>query len=161
MNKAVLFVGGALAAGMALVMATPSRASGEILDVDEKKIDNFANAIAFAEGYHTANLAIIAGSVPARFNNPGDLGPGDVSGYASEFHSGSQVVKFPDASTGWFYLKNKLRHIFAGQSKVYNTSMTISEMAKKYAADSENWAKNVALFLGVSVSTTLEGWYKT
>ncbi len=127
----------------------------------EEKVHQFAGAIAFAEGYWDRAGNVLANNIPARFNNPGDLGPGDAPGYRSEFHAGSNVVMFPDVVTGWAALYEKLRRIFEGRSNVYSLDDTIAEMASKYAGDSANWSRNVSAYLAVPETTTLRQWLAT
>lgn len=118
------------------------------------KIQELAKAIAFAEGFGKP------GAVPTTFNNPGDLGPGDLgTSYPAEKKGGSYVSKLPSADVGWQPLYDKLTNIFNARSSVYNPGMTIREMGKKYAGDSESWSKNVASYLGITPDTTLAEWW--
>jgi hypothetical protein len=118
------------------------------------KIQQLANAIAFAEGFGKL------GAVPTDFHNPGDLGPGDVgTAYPSVFKGGSNVSQLPDDATGWAALTGKLSAIFNGRSSVYSPTMTIEEMGQKYAGDSKSWSSNVAKYLGISPKTTLAEWW--
>lgn len=126
---------------------------GTMVDITSK-IQEFAQAIAHAEGFG------VPGAVPTIFHNPGDLGPGD-TGIAGSAHGGSVVSQLPDDATGWAMLYRKVGNIFAGKSNVYSTSMTIREVAQRYAGDWQNWANNVAADLGVSVDTTLDEWLQS
>lgn len=112
------------------------------------RIWDCCRAIAFAEGYN------VAGSVPARLNNPGDLSDG-MNEFGSEFHSGSNVTKFPTASTGWAWLYAKLRNTATGQSSVYSGDMSWREIGVKWAGNSAAWSNNVASALGVNVDSSL------
>jgi hypothetical protein len=104
---------------------------------------NVCVAIAFAEGYNVPN------SNPARLNNPGDISDG-ASTYGSEFHSGSNITKFPNAETGWGWLYAKLRNISLGGSAVYQKDWTFTQIGKKWAPpNAEVWSGNVAAQLGV------------
>jgi hypothetical protein len=109
---------------------------------------SFARAIAYAEG------ANIAGSVPDRTNNPGDISDGG-SQFGATSADGSNVTNFPDKHTGWQWLYNKLNNIANGSSTVYNPNMTIAQMASAWAGNSGAWANNVASRLGVSTSTQI------
>jgi hypothetical protein len=113
------------------------------------RIWNCCRAIAFAEGYN------VVGSNPANLNNPGDLSDGAAT-YGSEFHSGSNITKFPDAVTGWSWLYTKIQNAAAGRSSVYDPSMSWREIGAKWAPpNAEIWAANVATALGVDADSSL------
>ena len=105
-------------------------------------------AIASAEGAH------VAGSVPDRLNNPGDLSDG-FSVYGGENHDGSNVTHFPSKDVGWQWLYNKITNIWDGTSSVYSPDMTWREIAQKWAGNSSAWVANVTAYLGVSPDSTL------
>jgi hypothetical protein len=102
-------------------------------------VKRFAEAIASAEGY------FISGSVPNRRNNPGDLS--DASG----------VIQYPTPEAGWQALYHQVNLMFFGDPSQtrYNSSMTITQVAQTYAENWQNWAQNVAGYLGVSPDTKL------
>jgi hypothetical protein len=106
----------------------------------------FAQAIAAAEGFG------VAGSVPFRAHNPGDLSKGDLGDTGSYLLAGGteHIIVFPSDSDGWVALYAKLQNIVDGKSKVYNLGMTIREMGLKYSGGDPNWAVNVSNYLGVS-----------
>lgn len=111
-------------------------------------IDAFSDAIAYAEGFY------VAGSRPARNNNPGDLtqalGAGAVVGMDGPF------VVYASAADGWADLKLQVQKMLDGTSRYYNASMSILEIAERYTAtQAAEWAANVAGRLGVSVDSTL------
>jgi hypothetical protein len=108
---------------------------------------NICHAVAYAEGYN------VAGSVPARLCNPGDLSDG-FSQYGGESHSGSNVTHFPDQQTGWQWLYNKWQNIVNGSSTTYPASLTWTQVAQKYAGNWQNWLNNVTSVLGVDPSST-------
>lgn len=113
------------------------------------RIWDCCRAIAYAEGYN------VAGSNPARLNNPGDLSDG-MDTFGSEFHSGSNITKFPTATTGWSWLYAKLKRAAYGQSQVYDPSMSWREIGAIWAPpNAEVWAANVARNLGVDPDTSL------
>lgn len=103
---------------------------------------SFARAIAIAEG------ANIPGSVPDRFNNPGDLSDGYTT-FGGEEHDGSQVTHFPDKQHGWDWLRNKLYIAWKGHSKVYNPEMSFVVFAQKWAGNWQPWVKIVTKELNV------------
>lgn len=113
------------------------------------KIWDCCRAIAFAEGYN------VAGSNPAKLNNPGDISDG-ASVYGSEFHSGSNITKFPNANIGWQWLYTKLKNAATGRSSVYDASMSWREIGHIWAPpNAEVWATNVAGKLGVDPDSSL------
>lgn len=107
---------------------------------------DICRAIALAEGYDTNGAAF-------RLNNPGDISDGRET-YGSEFHSGSNITKFPDAATGWNWLYSKLSNHIFGKSDVYPASWTITQFSHKYAANWQNWKTIVGRELSVDPDTT-------
>lgn len=107
------------------------------------------HAIAIAEG------ANIAGSVPDRLNNPGDISD-YLATYGGEWHSGSEVTKFPDKQTGWNSLHEKFSNIAAGKSFVYFPTDSWTTIALKYAGNSQAWLNNVTNTLSVDPNSTLQ-----
>lgn len=109
-----------------------------------------AHAIARAEGYGPTENA------STKLNNPGDLSPGDEHGQATtgnaEFHDGSYIIHFATPLAGWTALYRKIQNIVNGTSKVYSPDWTWSQVAKEYAGNSSDWARNVTEYLGVSVN---------
>src|ERR1035437_3915660 len=148
----------ALGVGVALLFSKSAQANSGTSGDLSGKVSQLANAIAFAEGFQDRNGNILQENVPARFHNPGDLGPGDAPGYASESHGGSQIAAFPDDATGWKYLTNKVTNILSGKSSVYTLDMTFLQMASKYAGNSYAWALNVTDYLSVNDTMTLREW---
>jgi hypothetical protein len=126
----------------------PSFPSGGLTN---PQIAALANAIARAEGFG------VAGAVPTRANNPGDLAVGDI-GHGVANSAG--VTIFGSASDGWAALYNQLLSIFGETSHVYSPAMTFSEMADKWTGgdNAAAWAANVADALGVTPDTTLVAW---
>ena len=130
------FIALAVVGGAAL---TPPGAAPDIVRA-------FSNAIATAEGF------FVNGSRPQRNNNPGDI---MVNG---------QFVVYSSSSEGWDALYSMVYKWFYGGSVLYNPFMTIGQIAQIYV-DGPNatgmspgasaWAANVANYLGVSTSTTL------
>jgi hypothetical protein len=105
-----------------------------------------ADAIANAEG------ANVAGSIPARANNPGDLELGDI-GYGTITAAGGQkITVFPSLSAGMAALENQIALIASGQSKAgYPANGSIADVAAVYTGGSgSSWAQNVASALGLT-----------
>jgi hypothetical protein len=119
-------------------------------------VESFARGIARAEGFY------IKGSLPARCHNPGDLkvmsAGGKYDGQVGVCKAGH--VKFKNDAAGWAALYHQIDKAIKGESKFYRQDMTLSEVAKKYAANSRIWAKNVAHNLGVTPSTTLQEYFE-
>jgi hypothetical protein len=117
--------------------------SSGVADYIVKKI---SEAIAFAEGFY------VPGSIPQRFNNPGDL-TRDLTGKAVGQYGMYMVYGTPE--DGWEALYKQVRLMFGG-SRIYNPLMTIADVARSYTATEQTaWARNVAAHLGVSVNTKL------
>lgn len=106
-------------------------------------IGRFADAIADAEGFG------VAGAVPTRANNPGDLALGGNT-------IGAGITVFPTLEDGWNALYNQLVLIRDRRSSRYTPEMTIADMGARYApGDAYTWASNVARGLGVPASTQI------
>ncbi len=113
------------------------------------RVWDVARAIAKAEGYN------LAGSNPARLNNPGDISDGRKV-YGFEDHSGSSITKFPDAVTGWQWLYTKIARAANGNSNVYDSSMSWREIGALWAPpNAETWASNVSGALGLDSDSSL------
>jgi len=105
----------------------------------------FATAIAKQEGFY------VAGSVPQRANNPGDLKIPNMPVLA-----GTSISKFTSADEGWQALYRQLWLILTGRSSFYHMDMSIAEMASVWTVTEQGpWARNVASFLGVSTDAKL------
>lgn len=110
-------------------------------------IQNFAEAIAWAEGFY------VAGSRPARNHNPGDL-TADLTGKGVGV-DGPFIVYGNDAD-GWEALKRQVSLMFTNASQIYNSQMTILQVAQRYTTTNQlAWAQTVAARLGVSMDTKL------
>lgn len=108
----------------------------------EANVQRFAEAIAKAEGYG------VPGAIPTVRNNPGNLKmPADKG----------QISTFATAEAGWEALRKQIRLIAAGDSRFYNTSMTLLEMAQIWTGEAafRNWSRNVARVLQVPESATI------
>lgn len=107
-------------------------------------IKTFADAIARQEGFY------IAGSIPQRANNPGDLKLG------APTLGTSGITVFASADAGWNALYRQLWSIVTGASGRYNLDMSIADMARTWTATQQSaWSRNVADYLGVDPSTKL------
>ena len=121
----------------------------------QDKIQDFANAIAKAEGYG------IKGALPTRCHNPGDIR--EVDGFKFPGQVGvckGGHIRFRRDADGWAALRNQIEKALSGQSHFYNPDMTLRQVAKKYAADYRIWLKNVCHNLGdISPNTTLREYF--
>jgi hypothetical protein len=121
-----------------------------IAQAASNRVDKFAEAIAYAEGYGRP------GVIPTRYHNPGDIK--GVKGWRfpgqRALGKGNHVIFRTDAD-GWNALREQIRKIVDGRSKHYTADMTIAQMARRYAARSHNWTVMVTKKLGVPASTRL------
>lgn len=120
--------------------------------VSDQLVEKFAQAIASAEGFGPPE------NLPTRCNNPGDLtDDGDIGlGTARSAGFGAaNITIYRTPEDGWNRLRNKIRMMLEGRSKVYHLWMTIAMVGEVYARDA-NWGINVARDLGVPVTTPLQ-----
>jgi hypothetical protein len=109
-------------------------------------LKNTARAIARAEGFY------VAGSIPQRAHNPGNLKLG------GETLGATGITVFASDAEGWAALYRQLALIVAGSSRVYTLDDTIRAMGEKWTATENEqlaWSSNVASALGVSVDAPL------
>lgn len=132
---------------------TPSVTTSEGYDLEPyggpttypQPIIRFAQAIAKQEGFY------LAGSIPNRANNPGDL---KLPGQATL--AGTSITVFESVDQGWTALYRQLWLILKGGSSYYNLDMSIDEMSRVWTATQQGpWAANVSSYLGVAPSTPL------
>lgn len=152
-----IYIAAAIGA-LTLIFAATAKASDITPERLRSKADLASKATAFCEGFSDRYGNILKANVPARFHNPGDLGPGDAPGFSSVWTDGSNVVQFPDDTTGWLYLNNKWSRILSGNSKTFGLDFTITDVARKYAGNWQAWATNFSAYLGISPETTLRQW---
>ncbi len=105
------------------------------------RIKAVAEAIARAEGFY------VAGSIPARANNPGDLKIGDRGNGVIE---GKTV--FATAQDGWNALYRQLDLIRTGKSRNFKPTDTWREVARTWVGPVgfEDWLGNVTQRLGAT-----------
>ena len=112
-------------------------------------VQTLAHAIAKAEGFGSK------GAVPTRYHNPGDIRASRGVKYPGQIGLNSHgYVIFKNDRAGWDAMQSQLDKILSGDSKFYSISMTLRQLAKRYAT-SPLWVKNVAKNLGVTADTTL------
>lgn len=110
-------------------------------------VERMSRAIAQAEGFY------VAGSIPARANNPGDIKVPNWSGAKL----GEGISVFPTIGEGWSRLYRQLNLIASGQSRVYTLGDSIASMSVKWTG-SDNaaaWASIVASALGTETDALL------
>lgn len=122
--------------------ATVSNRSG-LAGLGQVSITPLMQAIAQAEGFN------VAGSIPQRANNPGDLEVGDI-GYGT---LGQGITVFGSVDDGWAALANQINMIVTGQSSYYSPTESLAQVGATYSGGDPNWANNVSSILGVSVNT--------
>lgn len=115
-------------------------------------INALSTAIAYAEGFY------VNGSRPQRNHNPGDL---TVDTIGKGIGKDGPFIIYANVNDGWEALKRQVSLILTNTSGIYNTDMTIMDMARRYTTTEQSaWAMNVASKLGVSpetkISTLLE-----
>jgi hypothetical protein len=102
------------------------------------RVKRIAEAIAVAEGWNVIN------STPRRLNNPGDIRGAD-----------GQLTQYTTEDAGWHALYDQIEGMLNGKSSLYPKTYTIAQVAQRYVGmndpDAMNWARNVAVQLGVSV----------
>lgn len=121
---------------------------GGVVDISADTITvKIAEAIARAEGFY------VSGSRPARNHNPGDM-TADLIG-RSIGKDGSFVIYANDGD-GWLNLYAQINAWFNGTSRHATSTSTIAQIASFYTDTQQDiWAKNVAEYLGVDVSTQI------
>lgn len=110
-------------------------------------IDAFANAIATAEGF------FVTGSRPQRDNNPGDL---TVDTTGTGIGKDGPFIIYATASDGWDALKKQVQLILTDASNIYNSDMTLRDIASIYTTTNQMaWANTVASALGISLDVPI------
>ena len=119
-------------------------------------------AIAFAEGCIDKHENYNKLSLPYRLNNPCDLKVTS-SQFTHHTHPSGKLI-FADIGIGWNAGQHQVDLMLTNKSLIYKNTMTIQQVANHYAKEhstvhdqtnADNWAKNVASFLGVTPEYTL------
>jgi hypothetical protein len=136
-----------------LVLALPAWAGISTVRVPEPplmKIERFAHAIAKAEGFYRR------GTIPNRYHNCGDLKAVKGFTYPGQVGIGKgRHVIFANDAAGWNALYHQINKMISGESRHYSPQMTINQIARFYAGNWRQWARNVSHNLGVPSTTTL------
>lgn len=113
----------------------------------EKRVQLLSDAIETAEGYHEP------GSRPNRNNNPGDL---ELDITQTAIGQDGPFMVYATYADGRAALEHLVRLMLTDTSHIYNSSMTIDQVASHYTATEQDaWAANVAAFLGVTPGTSI------
>jgi len=96
----------------------------------------------------------------AEGSNPAWCNPGDMT-YAHGFPTkgtvnADGVLWFCQVDDGWQALYHEVSLMLTGRSHVYSLTNTLQQVGVKYSNGDANWAVNVANYLGVPESTTLQ-----
>jgi hypothetical protein len=136
-----------------IAMSTPVWAGVSTVRIPEPpltKIERFAHAIAKAEGFYRK------GTIPNRYHNCGDLKAVRGFTYPGQVGVGKgRHVIFANDQAGWNALYHQISKMVSGNSKHYSPQMTINQIARFYAGNWRQWAKNVSHNLGIPATTTL------
>lgn len=135
-----LLAAAALAPAQEVTVVTPAYSSD--------RLARLSVAIGAAEGFG------MQGALPTRYHNPGDLKGRPEMWGAIRTGKGGHLVFRTDAD-GEAALRRQLMLVLQGRSKVYTLDMTLDRVARRYAANSNNWARYVSKVLGVPSRTTL------
>ncbi len=112
-------------------------------------IAQFAEAIAWAEGFY------VPGSRPARNHNPGNLTV-DLTGGGQGVGMDGPFIVYATDQDGFADLQLQIRKMFEGTSRIYDASMSILDVARRWTTTDQNaWARIVASKLGVTVNDSL------
>ena len=100
----------------------------------------------------------MAGSLPSRIHNPGDLEIGD-RGYGTE----NGKTKFPNDTTGWQWLFGECSLMLASmktrhRSKIYTLDETFADVAQHWTGGDNPgpWAITVSEHCGMQPENTLQ-----
>lgn len=145
----VLFVAVFILAVIAMAMLTAPTPQTEPESTTDGRVKRLAEAIARAEGFY------VAGSRPARNNNPGNLTV-DIAGGGTAAGRDGAFVTYATADAGWADLYAQVQLMLSGGSRYYSPQMTIEEMAMVYTTTQQAaWAQNVSNALRVPVTTKI------
>lgn len=104
-----------------------------------------------------AKAISVAESSPPEWHNPGSLTGSDSGSFQTSGTGNAEGVwKFVNEADGWQALYIKVNRMLSGKSTVYPLNMPLERVGIRYSGGDPNWAKNVAAYLGVPESTTLQ-----
>lgn len=128
---------------LAVAVAALAIGGGVAVAVSER-VRRFAEAVARAEGWYATGPG--TPNRGQRANNPGNIMTPEWT-----------LVQYSTPEEGWAALYRQIELALTGRSRFYKPTMTIWEMAEIYVGHAgwEDWARNVASFLGVSPHTPI------
>ena len=137
------------------VLIAISFISGQAQAPDPAKVDDLATAISHAEGFGKPH------TIPTRYHNPGDLKAfSDSTPIPGQVRIGKAGhIVFRDDEAGKAALRNYIVRMMDGSSSHYRSSLTLNQVARRYAQDWRPWVKVVSRELGVSPNTTLRAYF--
>lgn len=117
---------------------------GGAVMVTSERVRRFAEAVARAEGWYATGPG--TPNRGQRANNPGNI-------MSPEW----TLVQYATPEDGWAALYRQIDLALTGRSRYYKPTMSIWQMAETYVGHAgwEDWARNVARFLGVTVHTPI------
>jgi hypothetical protein len=118
-----------------------------------QSVDDVAHAIAKTEGFR------VAGTLPSRLHNPGDIRSRLPHAYAGQVGLYHGYVVFKNDKFGWAALHAQIQRVIDGTSRQYDQSMTFGQIARVYAADPK-WGKTVCKILKISPATTFQEYFE-
>ena len=129
---------------VALILIFASEA--QALTAFGPKVQAIAEAIAHAEGFG------VAGALPTRAHNPGDLKLGDIG-----FGAINGKTVFSSDNDGWNALRKQIQLMISGESSYYQPTDTWRAIANTWVGTSDyvNWMNTVTGDLGVDPDSTL------
>jgi hypothetical protein len=90
-------------------------------------------------------------------NNPGALKQPALGGLDLPTWQDTGLIVFPSADKGWMALRHQIRLMLSGDSRIYQPSDTLLDVATKYTGGDSSavWSNRVAAELGVEPAATL------
>ena len=99
-------------------------------------------------------ISVAEGSNPS-WNNPGDMTYAHGAPTKGAVNADG-VLWFYNVEDGWQALYHEVSLMLNGRSHVYKLTDTLQQVGLKYSNGDPNWAVNVAKYLGVPETTTLQ-----
>jgi len=137
---------GATVAGVLVLATRASAATGDAVAVTADSSTGYTDGVRLlALAIAHAEVFFVAGSIPQRANNPGDL---VVPHWTGGSLGDQRISVFQSADQGWSHLYAQLQAIADGRSHVYTADMTLAEMGEHWTAtQAGDWTRNVVAFL--------------
>jgi len=138
------------------LLIVASSIAGQAQGPDTGKVDDLATAISHAEGFGKR------GTIPSRYHNPGDLkARPDSAPLPGQVRIGKAGhIVFRDDEAGKAALRDYILKMVDGRSSHFRSSMTLNQVARRYAENWRPWVKAVCTELGVTPTTTLQAYFQ-